>query len=362
MARDDIGREAEAIGLYVLGISHRKTPLAIREAFALTPEDVDSLNRRLMAEASISECLILNTCNRVEIYVCATGESASQVIRSVLQSVKSMPEAILDTHLYCYEDLEAIQHLFSVASGLDSQMVGETDILGQLKQAYAAAQEAATTGDRINRLFEKGFQAAKDVRTRTKITRGQVSVGSVTVDLASRIFGKLSDSRVLLIGSGEVSEKTAQALRSRGASDISVSGRTFKKAHQIAQDLHGATIEFEDINDHLHHFDILISSTAAAHPIITSGIARMMMKTRPERPYFIIDLALPRDVEPAVEKVDNVYLYNLDDLSRIANENMAARRSELDQALDIVKRHAWTLWLQLRRRVLAQRLRATKSA
>ena len=211
---------------------------------------------------------------------------------------------------------------------------------------------ARCTGPVLNRLFEKSFQAAKSARTQTGITKGQVSIGNVAVDLANRIFGQVKNSRVLLIGSGEVGELTAQALKSRGVADISVTSRTFENAHKLAHQFGGAAIDFEDFVNQLHRFDIIISSTAAPGAILTPETIRKALKQRRARPLFLIDLAMPRDIDPAVEDVDNVYLYNLDDLSTIANENLALRKAEIDKARTILKAHAWNLWLQLRRRTL----------
>jgi len=235
-------------------------------------------------------------------------------------------------------------------------MVGETEILGQLKQAYTAARDAQCAGNVFTRLFEKSFQAAKAARSQTAITRGQISIGNITVDLASRIFGKLDKSRVLLIGSGEVGEKTAQALKSRGVGDISVSSRTFENAHRLAHSLGGSAIDFEDFKSQLAHFDIIIGSTAAPGTILSREVIEATMEQRPERPCFLIDLALPRDIDPSVEAVENVYLYNLDDLSKIANENLTARTAEIEKAREILKKHAWNLWLQLRRRELMRKV------
>ena len=189
----------------------------------------------------------------------------------------------------------------------------------------------------LNRLFEKSFQAAKVTRTQTGITLGKISIGNVAVDLASRIFGRLDNSRVLLLGSGEVGEKTAQALKSRGIGDISVSSRTFENAHTLANNLGVAAIDFDSFIDQLEHFDIVICSTAAPKALISKEVMTRAMNQRPERPCFLIDLAMPRDVDPSVEEVENVYLYNLDDLSNIANANLEARKAEIEKARENLK-------------------------
>jgi glutamyl-tRNA reductase len=342
--------------LFVLGVSHHETPLDVRERFALTEREVADLQKQIHTKGGIRECLVLNTCNRIEIYGLADKLSEADSVSSLFCSMKGLSTKQFSEYAYSHNNLEALQHVLEVSAGLDSQMVGETEILGQLKQAYTAARDANTTGNVLNRLFEKSFQAAKEARTRTSITRGQISIGNVAVDLASRIFGKLANSRVLLLGSGEVGEKTAQALKSRGAGDISVSSRTFENAHKLAHSLEGSAIDFEDFTNQLHHFDIVICSTSAPSSLLNKEIIAKTMKQRPERPCFIIDLALPRDVDPAVEDVENVYLYNLDDLSSIANENLEARKAEIEDAREILKKHAWNLWLQLRRRELMRKV------
>ena len=212
----------------------------------------------------------------------------------------------------------------------------------------------AGTGTVLNRLLGKELQAARP-HDPTGITRGQISIGNVAVDLASRIFGRLKNSRVLLLGSGEVGELTAHALKNRGVTDISVSSRTFENAHKLAHDFGGAAIDFDDFFSQLHRFDIIISSTAAPGCILTPQAIHNALRKRPAQPLFLIDLALPRDVDPTVDTLDNVYLYNLDDLSTIANENLAQRKGELDKARRILKAHAWNLWLQLRRRSILLR-------
>jgi len=341
--------------LFVLGSSHHLAPLEVREKFALTQDEANSLQQQLHANEDIRECLIVNTCNRLEIYGLATTPNIETSIRNQLCEAHGITRELFDAHSFWHTNLEALQHALEVCTGLDSQMVGETDILGQMKGAYASARDAGCTSTVLNRLFEKSFQAAKAARSQTAITRGQVSIGNVAVDLASRIFGKLSNSRVLLLGSGEVAEKTAQSLKSRGVADITVSSRTFENAHTLAHELGGAAIEFSDFELQLARFDIIICSTAAPQPILSKNNLAAALNSRPERPCFLIDLAMPRDIDPSAEALDNVYLYNLDDLSAIANENLEQRRAEIDKARAILKHHAWTLWLQLRRRELQPR-------
>jgi glutamyl-tRNA reductase len=338
--------------LFVLGSTHHEAPLDVRERMALTPENAAALQLELHARDDIKECLVLNTCNRVEIYGLANHPNIEETIRDYLCAHNSVSRELLDAHSTWHTNLNVLQHAFEVSCGLDSQMVGETDILGQMKHAYAAARAAKCTGTILNRLFEKSFQAAKSARTQTGITRGQISIGNVAVDLANRIFGHLRDSRVLLIGSGEVAERTAQSLKSRGVADITVASRTYENAHTLAHTLGGAAIELSDFAAQLKRFDIVISSTAAPNLILDRSTLASALKQRPDRPFFLIDVAMPRDIDPTVDSLENVYLYNLDDLSSIANENLELRKAEIDRARLILKSYAWNLWLQLRRRAL----------
>ena len=338
--------------LFVLASTHHEASLAIREAIALTPEQVSELQQTLHAIEGMRECLVLNTCNRLEVYGLADTPDIETVVRNCVCNYNQTSRKLLDAHSFWRTSLDVLQHAFEVSAGLDSQMIGETDILGQMKQAYALARETNCTGAVLNRLFEKSFQAAKSARTQTKITRGQVSIGNIAVNLGNRIFGNLGKSRVLLIGSGDVAEKTAQALKSRGVADITVTSRTFENAHVLAHKFGCAAIEFSDFAAQLRHFDIVISSTTAPQTIVDCDMIASALKHRPDRPFFLIDLALPRDVDPRIDGFENVYLYNLDDLSGIANETIELRKAEIAKARTILKSHAWTLWLQLRRRTL----------
>lgn len=338
--------------LFVLGCSHHQTPLEVRERFALTKPQLQQLQQNLQQQHALRECLVLGTCNRLEIYGLGDSPDIIDHIRDQFCQQNAISPELFDQYAFRHTNLDALQHAFEVSTGLDSQMIGETEILGQMKQAYAEAKTAQTTGTVLNRLFEKSFQAAKAARTQTGITKGQISIGNITVDLASRIFGNLKNSRVLLLGSGEVGELTAQALKSRGVADISVSSRTFENAHKLAHEFGGAAIDFADFTNQLHRFDIIISSTAAPGCILTPDVIRAALKQRPGKPLFLIDLAMPRDIDPTIDRIDNVYLYNLDDLSNIANENLQLRKGEIDKARKILKAQAWNLWLQLRRRTL----------
>lgn len=338
--------------LFVLGSTHHEAPLEVRERIALNPENASKLQQELYSLKNIRECLVVNTCNRLEIYGLANTPGVESTIRDYLCEFNGINRSLLDAHSFWKTNLNVLQHNFEVSAGLDSQMIGETDILGQMKNAYADARRTHCTGSVLNRLFEKSFQAAKSARTQTRITRGQVSIGNIATDLANRIFGKLEDSRVLLIGSGSVAEKTAQSLKGRGVADITIAGRNFERAHSLANKFGGATLELNHFASQLKRYDIVITSTTADKTIIDHAIVKNALKQRPEQPLFLIDLALPRDIDSTVDQLENVYLYNLDDLSNIANENIELRKAEVERARSILKAHAWNLWLQLRRRSL----------
>lgn len=339
--------------LLVFGCSHHATPLEIRERIALNPEQIKNLQGQLQTCSEIRESLVLATCNRLEIYVLASGknESALKALGEQLCDQLSIESNLLKTHAYTHRNLETIRHAFSVAAGLDSQLIGETEILGQMKQALANAQKENSTGTILNRLFEKSFQAAKLARTETGIDKGQVSVGNVAVDLASRIFGKLESSRVLLIGSGEVGQRSAQALINRGVKNLCVSNRTKEKAEKLAATLGAKILPYQNFTQNIQNYDIIISSTSAPDFILKANAFEKARRLQPAQPCFLIDLAMPRDIDPELDNLDNVYLYNLDDLSEIANENLARRSAECNQASRLLDAQAWQLWLQLGRRI-----------
>jgi glutamyl-tRNA reductase len=337
--------------LFVLGCSHHETSLEVRERFTLAQDRITDLLQQLRDCSVLSESILLTTCNRIEIYAHAESEHAPQRIREILCQALNVKSDLLAAHAYRLNNLTTIQHAFNLAAGLDSQILGETEILGQMKQALATAQEAGNTGPALSRLFEKSFQAAKIARNQTGIDKGQISIGNIAADLAKRIFGKLEKSRVLLIGSGEVGQRTAQALKNRGVNELAVTSRTLKNAQTLAHELHAQDLPFEDLASRLHEFDIIISSTAAPGLILHKDEFQAAQRSRPARPFFLIDLAMPRDFEPALGELDNCYLYNLDDLAQMANENLARRKAECEQARIILNAQAWQLWLQLRRRL-----------
>jgi len=332
---------------YVAGISHHTAPLALRERLAITPDQFEAAARRLQSIPGVSEYLILNTCNRVELYLSGDMPNPQDACLAFFENSDEVTRQEVEKYQYFREGNHAVTHLFQTAAGLDSQMLGETEILGQVKDAYTQAHKAGTLGSVLNRVFQKSFQAAKWVRTHTGIGRGQTSIGNVATELAIRICGELADSRILLVGTGEAGERTAQSLQSRGARSVNVSGRNQQRARELAGRFHGAALEFPTFTQTLHEFDIVIGSTAANAPVIEAEAIAEGMKQRPTEPLFLIDLAVPRDIDPKASKLRNVYLYNLDDLAGIANENLKAREAEVAKAKDEIQRRACATWESL---------------
>ena len=341
--------------LFVVGVTHHTAPLEWREKLALDTSALPRLEQKLGALPGLEEYAILNTCNRVEFYGVAASDGTLDQLRILFCEHQEIEvEAFVATQL-CKTDSDAIHHLGAVSAGLESQLIGENEIFGQVKDAYAAAQKTQRVGPTLHKLFQKTFQAAKQVRTQTGISEGQVSVANVSVDLATTIFGDLSDARILLAGAGDIGEQAAKAFRSRGATDLTVSSRTMDRAMELAQTLDGRALPFDKLSDHLNQFDVIVCATAAPGSILSATAVGNAMRQRPAAPLFLIDLALPRDIDAAVAEIDNVYLYNLDDLSSIANENLEARKAEIENARKILNKHAWNLWLQLRRSELMRK-------
>ncbi|HEY0943944.1 MAG TPA: glutamyl-tRNA reductase [Opitutaceae bacterium] len=335
--------------LFLLSASHQRTPIELREKLALTADKMAVFQQKLHALPGLREFAVLNTCNRVEFYgVAETPDTVAALQHEFCVFQGFAPDDFARIRQQAAGP-ETIRHLIEVSAGLDSQMLGENEIFGQVKDAYAAAQERRTVGPVLNRVFQKAFQAAKHVRTSTAITEGQISVANVAVDLALKIFGNLSAARVLLLGAGDIGEKTAKAFQSRGASTLTVASRTLERAMQLASELDGTALPFEHLDTHLHSFDVVVCSTSAPHAVVTKPIASAAMKRRPVQPLFFIDLALPRDVDAGVANLENVFVYNLDDLAKIAEENRAARAAEVARARVIVSEKTDALWRQVER-------------
>jgi len=322
------------MNLFCIGLSHHTANVATREQFAgsATAESI-------LRDAGCAEALLLTTCNRVEVYAVSNKRvSTDDIARCLTRKVDSDPHDYAPP-FYRYEAEKCVQHLFRVASGLDSMVVGESEILGQAKKAYELARNSGAAGPYLHRLFQRAFRVAKQVRTHTEIARGAVSVGSVAVDLAQRIFGKLSDCKVLVLGAGEISERTARALISRGVSDLRVSNRSINRAHDLAQAVGGRAVPFDKWAVQCREIDILITSTASETPLLTPDKLAPMLRERLDRPLFIIDIAVPRDVDPTVNQMEGVYLYDIDSIRSVAEQSLAMRRQQVAAAEAIIAEH-----------------------
>ena len=322
------------MNLFCVGLSHHTAKVETRERFAGRAE-----TECILRNAGCAEALLLTTCNRVEVYGTSNKRvSTDEIARCLAREIEK------DAHEYApafyrYEDKKCVQHLFRVASGLDSMVVGESEILGQAKKAYEAARSSRTAGPYLHRLFQRAFRVAKHVRTHTDITRGPVSVGSVAVDLAQRIFGQLNNCKVLVLGAGETSERTARALVSRGVTDLRVSNRSIDRAHELARLFGGRTIPFDEWPAQCCEIDILITSTSSETPLLRPGNLEPMLRDRLDRPLFIIDIAVPRDVDPRVNEMEDVYLYDIDSLQSVAEQSLALRRQQIAAAEAIITEH-----------------------
>ena len=327
--------------IVVLGMNHRTSQVGLRERYAFEEAQIPEALVSLRQRGVIGEAVILSTCNRVEIYGFSEGKSAEAVseLRRFMKLFKKVEEEDLDP-FYSMSEPHSVEHLFKVASGLDSMVLGETEILGQLKKAYDVALRHQHTGGRLNKAFQKAFNVAKQIRTETQIQRGSVSVGSVAVELAEKIFDSLCERTVMVIGAGDTSEKTARDLLSRGAKSLMVSNRSFERAAALAAELGGRAIHFDDWANEFAGIDIIISSTSAPHYVIDSMKIEPLMRSRQGRSLLLIDIAVPRDIDPSVSGLDGVYLYNIDDLQLIAEDSQRQRREEVSRCEEIIRHRA----------------------
>ena len=322
------------MNVFCVGLSHHTASVETRERFASRTGAECALR-----DIGCAEALVLTTCNRVEVYGAAEKRVSTDDIARCLASEDEADPPKYAPSFYRYENEKCVQHLFRVASGLDSMVVGESEILGQTKMAYQSAHTSGTVGTYLHRLFQRAFRVAKQIRTQTDINRGAVSVGSVAVDLAQRIFGRLSDCKVLLLGAGEMSERTARALMSRGVGDLRISNRSGERADQLVQAVGGRSISFDQWESQCREIDILIASTSSEAPLLSRRNLIPMLRDRLDRPLFIIDIAVPRDVDPEVNEMEGVYLYDIDSLQSVAEQSLAMRRQQIAAAEEIISQH-----------------------
>lgn len=322
------------MSIFVVGVNHRTAPVAIREQVAFSPERL--LEALHAAKPLAQEHLILSTCNRTELYVtCHEHEQLEQLI-SWLARFHNLPQHKLQPYLFVYQEEQAIQHAMRVACGLDSLVLGEPQILGQLKTALQTATEAQTTGHQLTHLMQHAFNTAKKVRTQTSIGANPVSVAFAAVSLSKQIFSQLEKQTALLVGAGETIELVGRHLNTNKIGHIIVANRNVERARKVAEQYNGLAIGLPDIADYLPKADIVISSTAAPLPIIGKGMVERALKARKHRPMFMVDIAVPRDIEPEVGQLDDVYLYTVDDLQSVIEENLQSRRAAAEQAESMV--------------------------
>ena len=333
--------------LLALGINHRTASVAVREQVAFSPAQLDIALAELRNLPQISEAAVLSTCNRTELY-CVTDAAGEQAVLNWLGRFHNLRVDELTRCAYHYLDNDAARHLMRVAVGLDSMVLGEPQILGQLKDAYQQARESKGLGGELERLFQHTFAVAKQVRTETGIGKNPVSVAYAAVSMASRIFDDFSRSRALLIGAGETIELVARHLHEAGVRQLTVANRTRERAELVAGPLGGTAITLQEIPDALEHADIVISSTAAPLPILGKGMVERALKKRRHRPVFMVDIAVPRDIEPEVGELADVFLYTVDDLEEVIQENRRHRQVAADQAESLIE-HGVGSWQHARR-------------
>ncbi|MCO4784694.1 glutamyl-tRNA reductase [Marinomonas atlantica] len=323
--------------LIAVGVNHKTAPVSIREKISFAPEKMLEALNSLVSDAQTKEAVIVSTCNRTELYCAADGESDAEKIIAWLGRYHQIEPAELGRFCYAHSGDEGVRHVMRVASGLDSLILGEPQILGQVKSAYAVSQEGKCVGSELQALFQQTFSVAKRVRTDTAIGENPVSIAFAAVSLAQRIFADVKRSTALLIGAGQTIELVARHLKEAGIKRIIVANRTLERAQILADELGAEAILLGDINDFLHQADIIISSTASQLPIIGKGMIERATNKRRHKPMLLVDIAVPRDIEPEVQEVEDAYLYTVDDLHSVIEENVRARQDAAEAAEKIIE-------------------------
>lgn len=322
---------------FVLGLNHTTAPVDVREKLYVPEEAIPGILRELR-DRGMAEAVVLSTCNRTEFYVSGLdAEEATAALVSEVVSCFKVDEAWFRKFIYVFGQEEAYRHLFLVASGLDSMVIGEPEILGQLKDAYRISGEAGSIDSFFERAFSRAFHTAKRVRTETRIGYNPVSISSMAVEMAKKIFGDLGQKRILVVGAGEMCEVALKHFRKEGLADVMITNRTYQKARQLAEEVIGTAYPFDELSDLLLHTDLVLSSTGADRPFITRAAIAGAMKRRKNRPLFLIDIAVPRDVEPEANDLENVYVYDIDDLKGLSQAHLSNRLQEADRAQEIIE-------------------------
>jgi glutamyl-tRNA reductase len=325
------------MNIQLLGLNHKSAPIEIREKASFAEIKLETALNELKRFKAIEECLILSTCNRTEIYVVSANCSDGLVcLWDFISRSMTMPVSQIKKYFYTLDNKSAVAHLFRVAASLDSMIIGETQIFGQVKDAYFKAREFNCLGRTLDTIFEEAIRAGKKVRTQTQIGKGAISTSTAAIELSRKIFESLEDKKVLIIGAGKIGELTVKNLSSRGIKTVIVANRTLIKAQELAERFCGSAVKFENIFDYMRSSDIIISSTSAPHFVITAADITKVMRARNNAPLFLIDLGLPRNIDPETNVIENVYLYNIDDLAQVCDANLSQRRSEAQKAQQIV--------------------------
>ncbi|MFK5927379.1 MAG: glutamyl-tRNA reductase [Desulfuromusa sp.] len=349
------------MNIVIVGLSHKTAPVEIREKVAFSPTAMEQPLQRVLALPSVSEAVIVSTCNRVELYVISRQSDAAIVeVKQFLANFHDLKLEVLENHLYAFTGTEAIQHVLRVASSLDSMMIGEPQILGQIKTAYGYACEYKTVGLILNRFLHKAFSVAKRVRSETAIASNAVSVSFAAVELARKIFDSLENKTVMLIGAGEMCELAAKHFVNNGVSKVLVTNRTFSRAEKLAEEFDGVAVSFENFREQLHRVDIVLSSTGAPDYVLSAKKLKEVCKERRYKPMFLIDIAVPRDIDPAANKLDGIYLYDVDDLQGVVQANLKGRQKEAAKAELIINAEVtqflhWLATLEVKPTIVALR-------
>src|SRR5271166_4348591 len=323
------------MNLIVIGVNHQTAPVEVREQFAIPEARLPEAVKALAALPGIEEAMIVSTCNRVE--VVARAKDADADIHACLQKLYGFDTQPFRKYLYEYRERDAVRHVFRVASSLDSMVVGEPQILGQVKEAYATARAVGAVNSQLDALYSRAFAVAKRVRTETAIATSAVSIASVAVELAKKIFGNLEGKSVYLVGAGKMCELSARHLVAHGAQQIYVANRTYERAVALAKKFNGQAVPFEQLYETVPNADIVISSTGAPHTIFGKEHGEKFLSRRKNRPMFFIDIAVPRDIDPKMNNVDGIFVYDIDDLQQVVSSHIADRKTEADRAEAIVQ-------------------------
>jgi len=337
------------MNLHTLGLNHDSAPVEVREKLAFSPSSVPVALSSFAQSFPSSEIVILSTCNRVEIYATSKDDSLNKdTLLDFFSAFHELPKEEFADHMYHHQGINAVRHLFFVASSLNSGVLGETQIISQVKEAYQTATTAETTGSILNQLFQRSLTVAKDVHTKTAIGKGNISVSTVAVDLAIKIFKDFSEKTMFIIGAGEMCELVLKHLVERGAKTAIVANRNYDKAKSLAEEYDGKAINYEKLGEYLPQADIVISSTASPRHVVHTEHIKNAIKARRGNPMLLIDIAFPRDIDPEISKIDNVYLYDINDLNKVANSNAEERKKDIDKCVVIIDKEVaqYMAWVE----------------